>query len=55
MNKYISEKLYDKLSKTLTDFENSTDDTDDDEYLSDGEWLDVFYSLCCEMQNEMNK
>lgn len=53
--KYISEEMYDELSRTLTDFETATDDDTDDEWLSDGEWLDVFYELCCKLQNEMNK
>ncbi len=51
----ISENTYDELSKMLTDFENSTDDPSDEEYLSDGEWLDVFYDFCCKLQNEINK
>ena len=52
--KQLSETTYDELCKILTDFENATDDTDDEYYLSDGEWLDVFYGLCVKMQREMN-
>lgn len=55
MNKYISEEMYDELCRTLTDFENSTDDVLDEEWLSDGEWLDVFYDLCRKIQNDLNK
>ena len=54
MEKRLSEETYDKLCATLTQFENSTDDPDDKEYLSDGEWLDIFYDLCVKMQREMN-
>lgn len=53
MEKRLSEETYDKLCATLTQFENSTDDPDDKEYLSDGEWLDIFYDLCVKMQREM--
>ena len=53
MNKYMSEETYDLLCKTLTDFENATDDDTDPEWLSDGEWLDVFYDLCVKMQREL--
>jgi len=52
--KQLNETTYDELCKTLTDFENATDDTDDEDYLSDGEWLDVFYDLCVKIQREMN-
>lgn len=52
--KQLSETTYDELCKTLTDFENATDDTNDEDYLSDGEWLDIFYDLCVKMQREMN-
>ena len=55
MDKHVSEELYDELCRTLMDFENSTDDETDDEWMSDGEWLDVFYDLCVKMQNELNK
>ena len=51
----LSEELYDKLSRTLTEFENATDDERDEEYMSDGEWLDVFYDLCVKIQREVNK
>lgn len=46
-------QLYDELCKTLTDFENATDDSNDEGYLSDGEWLDVLYDLCVKLQREM--
>ena len=49
--KTMSEELYDELCKTLTDWENRKDD----DYLSDTEWLDVFYDLCVRMQRELGK
>lgn len=51
--KVLPEKLYDELCRTLTDFENATDDYTDKDYLSDGEWLDVFYYLCVEIQKSV--
>ena len=54
MNKfYITEKLYGELCNTLNDFEHSTDDPTDEDYLSDGEWLDVFVNLCRAIEQEM--
>lgn len=50
MSKTISNETYDDFCKTLTDFENSSDDN-----MSDGEWLDVLYEMCVKLQNEMNK
>ena len=47
------ETMYDELCKTLTDFENATDDDTNPEWLSDGEWLDVFYNLCVKLQNSV--
>lgn len=49
----MPESMYDELCKTLTDFENATDDDTDEEWMSDGEWLDVFYRLCVEIQNQV--
>ena len=54
MLKEIDLNLYDELCRTLTDFENASDDEEDDDYLSDGEWLDIFYELCCSIQRELN-
>jgi len=51
----MSEEMYDKLCRTLTDFENATDDDSDPEWMSDGEWLDVFYGLCVDIQNNVCK
>lgn len=51
----MSEEMYDKLCRTLTDFENATDDDSDPEWMSDGEWLDVFYDLCVDIQNNVCK
>ena len=49
----LPESMYDELCKTLTDFENATTDDTDLEWLSDGEWLDVFYALCVKIQREL--
>ena len=49
----LPDSMYDQLCMTLTEFENATDDDSDDEWLSDGEWLDVFYQLCVEIQNQV--
>ena len=51
--KLLPESMYDELCKTLTDFENATDDDTDDDWLSDGEWLDVFYDLCVKLQRSV--
>ena len=48
--KQVSEELYDMLCRLLTEFENATDDENDDNYLSDGEWLDAFYDVCVKLQ-----
>lgn len=50
----LSEEMYNELCRVLTDFENATDNTDEEGYLSDGEWLDVFYELCVKLQREMD-
>lgn len=51
--KAIPDETYDELCRTLTDFENATDDETDEEWMSDGEWLDVFYELCVEIQRSI--
>lgn len=51
--KQLSTKMYDELCKTLADFKDAPNDIDDDGYLSDGEWLDIFYDLCVKIQKEM--
>lgn len=51
--KLFPESMYDELCKTLTDFENATDDDTDDDWMSDGEWLDVFYDLCVKLQRSV--
>lgn len=50
--KQISEETYDKLCALLTDFENDNADEDDENYMSDGEWLDCFYDMCAKIQKE---
>ena len=47
----LPQSLYDELCQTLTDFENSTDNENDPEWMPDGEWLDVFYNLMVKIQN----
>lgn len=54
MERVLSLATYEELCATLTQFENSTDDPDDKEYLSDGEWLDIFYDLCVKIRNGTN-
>lgn len=49
----LPKTMYDELCKTLTDFENATDDDANPEWLSDGEWLDVFYDLCVKLRNSV--
>ena len=44
----LKEDVYDELCKTLTDFESATND-----YLSDSEWVKIFYDLCVKMQREI--
>ena len=48
----MSETMYDELCRTLADFESATDDPSSEDYLSDGEWLDIFYNLCVRIQRE---
>lgn len=50
--KRISEETYAKLCALLTDFENDNADEDDENYMSDGEWLDCFYDMCVKIQKE---
>lgn len=50
--KQISEETYDKLCALLTDFENDNANEDDENYMSDGEWLDCFYDMCVKIQKE---
>ena len=54
ITKQISEDFYDELCELLTDFKNASDDYNDDDYLSDGEWLDVFYDFCVRLKNRLN-
>lgn len=49
----IPESMYDEICFTLTEFENSTNDPDETGWLSDGEWLDVFYNLVCKIQDSI--
>ena len=42
-----------KMYNFLTDYENSTDDADSDDFLSDGEWLDEFYTMLAQVMNEL--
>ena len=49
----LSEELYDELCATLIDFETAPTEDTEEGWLSDGEWLDVFYNLCVKLQREM--
>ena len=45
----LPECVYDEICKTLTDFENALTDDNEDGWMSDGDWLDVFYALMIEI------
>ena len=47
------EEIYKTICNLLTDFENSTDNNEDDSYLSDGQWLDEFYVTMIKVKNEI--
>lgn len=47
--------IYEKVCNLLTDFENSTDNEEDDNYLSDGEWLDEFYNAMVRLKNDIEE
>lgn len=49
----LPESMYDEMCKTLTDFENAPNYNNEDGYMSDGEWLDVFYALVVKIQNSI--
>jgi hypothetical protein len=51
----LPESMYDKMCKTLTDFENAPHNVYEDGWLSDGEWLDVFYDLVVKIQNSIQQ
>ncbi len=51
----MREETYDELCTLLNDFENATDNDRDPDWLSDGEWLDVFYGFCARLRKEMQK
>ncbi len=51
--KKLPEEMYDRLCRLLTDFENSTTDDTDEEWMSDGEWLDEFYDFCVDLKNSL--
>ena len=54
MARYIlSEAIYDEMCGLLTQFENATDDYTEEGYLSDGEWLDLFYEMCVRIQKDV--
>ena len=48
----IPKELFDRLCSVLYDFRTSTDVEGEDGYMTDGEWLDVLYDLCCELEKE---
>lgn len=48
----MSEEFYNEIMETLMNFENATDDDTNPYWMSDGEWLDVFYGLLNRIQDE---
>jgi hypothetical protein len=48
-NMIISAELIKKLQDLIRDFGVATDDDNDPSYLSDGEWLDAFYAIACDI------
>ena len=50
----IPRTIYDELCKTITNFKNAPEDDHDENWLSDGEWLDIFYDLCVKIKNSIN-
>lgn len=53
--KQIPMSLYYELCKTLAELEEAPDNELKVGYKSDGEWLDIFISLCEKLKNEMDK
>lgn len=47
------DEIYKTICNLLSDFENSTDNPEDDDYLSDGQWLDEFYTVMVKAKNEI--
>ena len=45
--------IYNELQQTITDFKAAPDNDCEEGWLSDGEWLDVFYELCVKIQNSL--
>lgn len=45
----IPKEMYDRIYKLVREFDSSTDDPGDEDYLSDGEWLDLFFNMCLEI------
>ena len=48
--KCIPNDIYLELCTVLYEFQNGTDNECEEGYLSDGEWLDVFYLFCVKLQ-----
>ena len=51
----MSEELYNELCQLITDFETSPTDDMEEDYLCDGEWLDVFYEFCVYMRDKLKR
>lgn len=49
----LPESMYDEMCGMLTDFETSPINENEDGWMSDGEWLDVFYALVVKIQNSI--
>lgn len=51
--KRIPESKYYELCQTIAEFHEAPNNDTDPDYLSDGEWLDVFYELCVKLKKAM--
>lgn len=53
--KLIPESMYYELCKTIAEFKEAPNNDWEEGYMSDGEWLDVFYDLCVKLKTELDK
>ena len=49
----IPSEIYYELCDLMKDFERSTTVETDEDYLSDGEWLDAFYYFCKKLKESV--
>lgn len=45
----ISEKVFDKLNNNLVDYQHVVDNEDEYGPINEGEWLEYFVGICCEI------